>query len=396
MSVLLLTPDDRFDERVRTALGPSVTVRRVDPGLLHEDPRYAVPVILPQGDDSDVIVVGPEVEIQLALDFAYEFDLHRPDISLIVCTPASADVLNEALHAGVRDVIDPLAGDERILDAYKRSTEATSRARNHLPIVERPSESDGQLIAVVSPKGGSGKTTIATNLAIGLASATPGEVAIVDLDLQFGDVATALQLMPEHNVTDAAAAVSSLDSMGLKVLLAHHPVDLYALCAPESPADGERISASQTFEILKLMRREFTYVVVDTAAGLGEHTLSALESATDVVLVCSMDVPGVRSFRKTLVTLDEIGMTGSYRHIVLTRADARVGLNIEDIERTIGRSVDITIPSTRAVPLSINQGMPILQSDQRRSTVYQSLTRLVGRFAELPDAAQPRKWRRRR
>jgi pilus assembly protein CpaE len=305
-------------------------------------------------------------------------------------------VLSEALQAGVRDVIDPLAGDSRVLDAIKRSSEAAVRARGRLRADERADESGGRVIAVVSPKGGSGKTTISTNLAIGLATAAPGQVAIVDLDLQFGDVATALQLMPESDITNAAPIVSSLDSMSLKVLLTHHPVDLYALCAPESPADGERISANQSAEIIKLMQRDFQYVVIDTAAGLGEHTLSAIECATDIVLICSMDVPGVRSFRKTLVTLDELGMTAATRHIVLTRADARVGLNLEDIERTIGRSVDVTIPSTRAVPLSINQGTPILQSEQRRSDVYSSLTRLVGRFADLPEANQPRRWRRRR
>jgi len=116
------------------------------------------------------------------------------------------------------------------------------------------------------------------------------------------------------------------------------------------------------------------------------------------VLVCSMDVPGVRSFRTTLATLDQIGMTSALRHIVLTRADSRVGLNIDDIERTIGRSIDVTIPSSRAVTLSINQGTPILQSDQRRNPVYQALQRLAGRFSDLhPTApAESRVWRRRR
>jgi pilus assembly protein CpaE len=148
------------------------------------------------------------------------------------------------------------------------------------------------------------------------------------------------------------------------------------------------------------MQREFRYVVVDTASGLGEHTLAALEAATDIVLICPMDVPGVRSVRTTLITLDEIGLTTPARHVVLTRADARVGLNVEDIERTIGRPIDVTVPSTRAVPLSINQGTPILQSSQRRSGVHQALTGLLGRFIDTPSqaTAQPpaKRWRRRR
>jgi pilus assembly protein CpaE len=397
VGVLLLTPDDRHEERVRAVLGPGTSIARIDSVVLGEDPRYAVPMILDHYGDPDVIFVGPKIDVEYALDYAYEFDLQRPDVSVIVFATASADVLGEALHAGVRDVVDPLAGDDRILDAYKRATEATSRARSHTIVEERAAtEPGGRVIAVVSPKGGSGKTTIATNLAVGLANMASGQVAIVDLDLQFGDVATALQLMPEHSVADAARTVSTLDPMSLKVLLTHHPVDLYALCAPESPAEGERITATQTTSIMKLLQQEFRYVVIDTAAGLGEHTLAALETATDVVLICAMDVPGVRSFRKTLVTLDQIGLTTALRHIVLTRADSRVGLNIEDIERTIGRGIDVTIPSTRAVPLSINQGTPILQSEQRRSAVYQALQRLTDQFTPQTAAPEPRHWRRRR
>lgn len=398
MTVLLLTRDESYVDRVVGALGPNVMVETVEHDLLHETPRYAVPVVVERHGDADVVFLGPDVDVQDAIEYAYEFDLQPRKISVIVSAHASADVLGEALHAGVRDVIDPLAGDDRILDAYKRATEAAARARHGVAADDRSMETGSTVIAVASPKGGSGKTTIATNLAVGLASAAPGQVAIVDLDLQFGDVATALQLMPENSVADAARTVASLDAMSLKVLLTHHAVDLYALCAPESPAEGERISATQTTEVIKLLQREFQYVIIDTAAGLGEHTLAALESATDIVLICSMDVPGVRSFRTTLVTLDEIGLTSAQRHIVLTRADARVGLNVEDIERTIGRPIDVTIPSTRAVPLSINQGTPILQGDQRRTAVHQALHRLAERFAELPGAmtAGSRRWRRRR
>lgn len=397
MSVLLLTPDDAFEQRAREALGPAIDIIRVEARIWHDDPRYAVPLIVGDDTAADVVIIGPEIEIQYAIDYAYEFDLQRPDISVILCAPASADVLSEALHAGVRDVIDPLAANDRILDACKRAAEAAARTRSQLAVDDRTPDSDGQVIAVASPKGGSGKTTIATNLAIGLAQTAPGQVAIVDLDLQFGDVATALQLMPEHSIADAARNVAQLDTMSLKVLLAHHPVDLYALCAPDSPAAGERVVAAQISEIITLLKREFRFVVIDTTAGLGEHTLAALEAATDVVLICAMDVPGVRSFRTTLFTLDEIGLTSATRHVVLTRADARVGLAVEDIERTIGRPIDVTIPSTRAVPLSINQGTPILQSDQRRTAVHQSLTMLTGRFTNAhTKPSEARRWLRKK
>lgn len=393
MSVLLLTPDDAFEHRARSALGPSVEVHRIDSIALEEDPRYAVPLIIEHYEGADVVIIGPDVDTSLALELAYEFDLQRPEISVVLSVPMSADVLSEALHAGVRDVLDGLATEDRILDAYKRATEATARSRSRLAVDERKL-TDNRVIAVASPKGGSGKTTIATNLAVGLSQIAPSQVAIVDLDLQFGDVATALQLMPEASIADAARSLSQLDAMSLKVLLTHHHLDLYALCAPESPVDGERMAAAQTIEIIKVLQQSFRYVVVDTTAGLGEHTLAALEMATDIVLICAMDVPGVRSFRTTLVTLDEIGLTAAQRHLVLTRADARVGLTIEDIERTIGRPIDIAVPSSRTVPLSINQGTPVLETNQRRNPITQALWQLTGRFAELP-AKGPGESRRR-
>lgn len=395
MSVLLMTPDDAFEHRTRSALGPSVDVQRVDAAALQEDPRYAVSLIIDHYSHADVVIVGPDVDTHLALDLAYEFDLQRPDLSVVLCVPMSADVLSEALHAGVRDVIDGLATEDRILDAYKRATEASARSRNRLTVDERK-VSDGRIIAVASPKGGSGKTTIATNLAIGLSRIAPSQVAIVDLDLQFGDVATALQLLPEASIADAARTVAQLDPMNLKVLLTHHHRDLYALCAPDTPVEGERMTAAQTNEIIGVLQQSFRYVVIDTAAGLGEHTLAALEAATDIVLICAMDVPGVRSFRTTLVTLDEIGLVAAQRHLVLTRADARVGLTVEDIERTIGRPIDVAVPSSRSVPLSINQGTPILEADQRRHAITQALWELTGRFAELPDDRRDSRRRLRR
>jgi pilus assembly protein CpaE len=395
MTVLLLTPDADFEERVRTALGPAIDVERVDPDVLEQGARYAVPLIIERHPDATIVCIGPEVPADNTLDLAYEFDLQRPDISVVLCAPASADILSEALHAGVRDVFDPLAPYERILDAYKRATEAAARSRSRVASDDRTTN-DARVITVASPKGGSGKTTVASNLAIGLSRIAPNQVAIVDLDLQFGDIATALQLMPDSNIADAAKAVGHLDTMGLKVMLTHHANDLYALCAPNSPVDGERVSPTETARIISLLQQSFKYVIVDTTAGLGEHTLAALEAATDLVLICSMDVPGVRSFRTTLITLDEIGLIAPQRHIVLTRADARVGLAVDDIERTIGRPIDVAIPSSRSVPLSINQGTPILQVDERRSQVTQALWQLTGRFGELPTTVGDQRRRRRR
>jgi len=251
------------------------------------------------------------------------------------------------------------------------------------------------VIVVISPKGGAGKSVVASNLALGLAQVAPGKVVLADLDLQFGDVAGALQLVPDHSMADAARLNGNLDLTNLKVFLTPHPGNLYALCAPDSPADGEAVNPAQATKILKLLHEEFRYVVVDTGAGIGEHTLAAMEAATDFVLVGAMDVPSVRSLRKEVETLDQLGMVHQARHFVLNRADSRVGLDVADVEATIGLNVDVSIPSSRTVPLTFNQGTPIVGADPR-SPVAKELMKLVGRFAEVPaDATAGGLFRRR-
>ena len=132
------------------------------------------------------------------------------------------------------------------------------------------------------------------------------------------------------------------------------------------------------------LAREFRYVVVDTAPGLSEQTLAALDRATDVVMLTSMDVPGVRGLRKELDVLRELCMIPAGRHVVMNFADPKGGLSVRDVETTIGTGVDVVLPRSTAVPASTNQGVPLLQSGSRRDPMVKELRRLVSRFAATP------------
>ena len=123
---------------------------------------------------------------------------------------------------------------------------------------------------------------MSTNLAVGLASNSPRGVVIVDLDLQFGDVAYALGLRPRHTMFDAVSHDNaSLDITTLKVFLTHHQSDLYALCAPDDPARGELIDSDLVERVITLLATDFDHVVVDTPAGLTEQTLTTLDVRVD-------------------------------------------------------------------------------------------------------------------
>ena len=139
--------------------------------------------------------------------------------------------------------------------------------------------------------------------------------------------------------------------------------------------------------MLSLLASEFRYVVIDTGSGLDEATLAVLELCTDIVVLTSTDVPSVRATRKEVETLDLLGLTDQKRHFVVNRADARVGLPVSEVEATVGMPADVTIPSSRAVPISVNQGTPVVVSD-RRSNVADAMTQLMGRFEPAPAPTQ--------
>jgi pilus assembly protein CpaE len=250
------------------------------------------------------------------------------------------------------------------------------------------------VIGVFSPKGGVGKTTIATNLAIGLGKVAPMSVVVVDLDLQFGDVASGLYLNPEHTVTDAVSPAASQDTLVLKAFLTVHPSSIYALCAPDNPVEADHIAPEQVTRLLEQLAEEFQYVVVDTAPGLPEIGLAAMEACTDVVWVSAMDIPSVRGLRSGLDILRQLDILPEGRHVVLNMADAKCGLSVQDIESTIGAPVDVSVPRSRAVAFSTNRGVPVLQ-EAKKDPAVKGLNQLVERFGPAGQAKGQRKSHRR-
>ena len=337
-----------------------------------------------------VVAVGPDLPEAEALDLCARIDAAHPEVCVLLVATPDGDLFQRALRAGVRDIVDPEGSLPEIREAIERARDTVRRRRENVAAATAVQPNPTRIIAVVSAKGGAGKTAISTNLGVGLAMQRPGRVVVVDLDVQFGDVGHALRLLPEHTLTDIVAQGGEPDPTVVKASLTNHPSGLYVLSAPESPAEAEDVRPEQITAIIGILAREFEYVILDTPAGLDEITLTAMESATDLLLVCGTDVASIRSMRKEVEAFDQIGLTLQRRHFALNRADARVGLEIRDIEGTVGLEVDVQIPSSRTVPLSMNQGSPILES-QPRSPVARAYGELVNRFlsAGVPQVEAP-------
>lgn len=331
--------------------------------------------------DPAAVVLGPGLGEGTVFELAKRFDRFHPTVSVLVVTQVGPDTWRRALAAGVRAVITPDTGDddirallEQAIDVARQRREATGAA---------PEPARNRVISVVSPKGGCGKTIISSNLAVGLAAKAPGQVALIDLDLQFGDVAYALGLSPQHTIADAVSALGEPDPTTLKVFLTRHQSGLYALCAPAEPAVAETISRALAKAVIQTLASQFRWVVVDTSPGLGEHALVALDLSTDIVLISEMDVPSVRNLRKAIDALNALGMTSPSRCFVLNRANSRVRLNKDDVAAAAGVAIDLEIPSSRQVPISLNEGRPLVMSNPR-SPAARSIVRLVERFAATP------------
>jgi pilus assembly protein CpaE len=378
--VVLAAADEDLALRVKHAAEGDVAV--LPPGRLPADPARLFEQLV-DGELPDVLLIGPLAQMGEALALASRLDVQAPGISVVLVAHAMPELWPVAMRAGIRDVLAPDLDEAGLRVAIDRAASAASGRRRILRPVEETARYTGRVITIASPKGGVGKTTVSANLAIGLTNAAPQSTVLVDLDVQFGDVASALGLVPEYSLPDVVHGPASEDTMVLKTFLTQHPSGLYAVCGAESPAAGDTVSGDDVSRLLALLAREFRYVVVDTAPGLSDQTLAALDRATDVVMLSSMDVPGVRGLRKELDVLRELCMIPAGRHVVLNFADPKGGLSVRDVETTIGAGVDVVLPRSKAVPASTNQGVPLLQSG-RRDPMAKELRRLVSRFAATP------------
>jgi pilus assembly protein CpaE len=392
-SLALVSPDLDLESRLRYLVGGLYAgdLRRWRDEYRRIDPTKVAAELAEDG--ARVVCLGPELDEPTALGIARAFDLEHPGTIVVLITRPTATLWEAAMRAGVRAIVLPDAPDAELRAVLHEALEHASRRAAAAP-PEQPARAN-RVVVVLSPKGGSGKTVVAVNLAVALAQAQPGDVALVDLDLQFGDCASSLHVTPESSMVDVARTSATLDATSLKVFLTPHPSGLWILAAPDAPADAEDVTGRHVADVLRLLAAEFPFTIVDTGAGLDEHALTALELATDVLVVASMDVASVRGVRKELDALDSLGITGPRRHLLLNRADARVGLSAKDVEAVLGMTVDFALPSTRAVPAAVNQGLPLVESDPR-APITRQLQLLAARFAPRTAPVADNGWLRRR
>jgi pilus assembly protein CpaE len=308
---------------------------------------------------TDLLVVacsGHSDRVLFLIDGAVKQQGDRP-IVILLTGPANGFV-RRAFEAGADDILTLPATPDDITFALQKAMARKQGAGVATGVATSP------MIVVLGPKGGTGKTVTTANLAVSLA-ATGQKVAIVDLDLQFGDVGLSLGLSPEKTIYDLAKAGGSIDGDKLDAYLAVHSSGVRVLMAPTRPDHAGIIGTEFLRDVYAGLRSTHDYVVVDTPPGFTPEVIASIDSSSHVVVVGMLDSLSLKNTKLGLDTLGLMGYSTDRMRIVLNRADSRVGITHDDVMAVLGKAPDVMVPSDREISRSVNEGTPIVLSKER-------------------------------
>ena len=337
-----------------------------------------------------MLLLGPSYSSAESMDQIRA--LHNQDPALVlmmVADEVTSDLLRYAMRAGVSDVIEAPLDETKIEAAIEQFAHDVLKRKTVAKRSQEVTASErGQIITVASAKGGSGKTVTATNLSLLLNRIADSKVVLVDADLQFGDVCLLLQLEPRFTMVNAAHELHQLDGEMLDSLLTEHPSGLKVLAAPLEPAFADDITTAGLMQMLDVLQESYDYIIVDTASMLDELILSLIEKADHVLMVVDMDLPSVKNAKLALETLRLLKFSTTNVSLVLNRSNSKAKLETKEIEGALKMELSASIPSDAAVPNSVNEGRPVVETDPKSKVAkgFESVAMLVA--GKIPEDSQ--------
>jgi pilus assembly protein CpaE len=372
--------------RILVTLAEHADPRLVEQAL-QDDPSLEVVGYADYFDDwrefleqpADVVIVGCSAGDQSVTGMVDRAAKQRPDRPVVVMTESSPNgFLRQAFEAGADDVITLPQSPEQV--AF--TLEKVVARRKGLSV---PGKAAAPIIAVLGPKGGTGKTLIATNLAVALAQ-RDANVVLIDLDLQFGDIGLALGLSPERTMYDLMRSGPPFDHEKLDRHLVRHSSGVKVLIAPTRPDQASAVSIDFLREIYASLRTMCDAVIVDTPPGFTPEVIATIDVSSEICMVGMLDSLSLKNTKLGLETLDLMGYETDHVSLVLNRADSRVGITPDDVSTIVGRGPDVSIPSDREIPRSVNEGTPIVAARQS-SAAAKAFRSLADRYAKQPAPA---------
>lgn len=349
--------------------------------------------------ETDIEVVGAARTGKEAVQLTFEIkpdvilmDINMPDMDGITATETirqrdqavqivilsvqgDPNYMRRAMLAGARDFLTKPPMADELISAIRRAGQMAHSVRAQNVQIEsvaassasggKPSAfsglADGRVIMVYSPKGGTGVTTLAVNLAVTLHNDETRAV-LVDAKLQYGDVAVFLNEQGKNTILDLVSRVDELDQEVVEsVMIKHAASGLHVLAAPSRPEEAEQVNAGQFIKLIKYLRQQYAYVVIDTSNALDEVTLAALDNCDLVTLIVNQDIPAIKNCRSFLDLLDTIGFQRNKVCFVMNKYDKRISITPEKVGENLKQAVVGVVPlDERVVIPSVNRGVPFM------------------------------------
>jgi pilus assembly protein CpaE len=307
----------------------------------------------------DLVAVACGGHSDRALFFIEGALKQRAERPIVVLVQDGRDgFVRRVFEAGADDVVVLPESPERVAFTLEKAIARRQGAAVASGVALSP------MVCVLGPKGGTGKTLTSCNLAVALARKAK-KVALVDLDLQFGDVALALGLSPEKTIYDLAKSGGSLDIEKLESYLTTHSSGLRVLLAPTRPDQASFVTVDLLRDVYNLLRSNYDFVIVDTPPGFTPEVIASIDSSSHVCMVGMLDSLSLKNTKLGLETLELMGYDSPRVTVVLNRADTRIGISREDVAAIVGRAPNILVPSDREIPKSLTDGIPILLAHER-------------------------------
>ncbi|NCX33396.1 MAG: hypothetical protein EBX26_04755 [Actinobacteria bacterium] len=371
MYLILSEKADEFT-RIKATLGA---------GALRVNNRHSLIEGLEANPLTRIVVITQSVKSDTAFALAAELRIQFPQINVILIrTRIDVATLAAALEYGIKDVVD--AQDAAaLMNAVRRCEEVAEQLtmRSGLASING---TRGKLITVYSAKGGCGKTTIASNLAAALSKDNSTSVCLVDMDLQFGDIATALRIHPTKTVTSALEMGESVDIEGLNKVLLRYENMFDVLLAPTNPSDVEMLNPEFLSKIVATLQHNYDFVVIDTSPALSEVIVRILRDSDLVLLLTTLDMPAIKNLKLTISALDALGLSKSRRRLILNKSDLKVGLDAKDVEALVDEDISIQVPSSTKVTSASNEGQLVIQAHPH-NPVSKAIFELANQVREI-------------
>jgi len=310
----------------------------------------------------DVLLAGPLVSEEDGLEQLRHLRERSPDARLILAVddwPGAS--LRDTVRAGALDILRLPVDDKELLEAIEQALELRPVPAPQ-PVNDPGPEQPGTVIAVISATGGCGKTFFATNLAYHLRVRHQKRACLIDLDLQFGELATALRLKPRYTINDLASHDIDQDELVQRFEdhLVQHDSGIHLLAAPNDPADADAIEAGDVVRVVDAARSRFDYVVIDTGAVLSDPALAVLDHADEIFAIATLDLPSVRTLGVLLSTLKKLKVPSERVKLLLNKVEPDVGIDVAGVSQYFPQGFSMVIPYGREVNRSLNMGQPVL------------------------------------